>query len=127
MTQDTRAFELREDVDAELFGGSVTLADGTAFDVGAALEEGGGVIVTNDTHLIGALDLYPALKRAAVPPNATPLEADVDWNTKTVADLEAEIERRNADRDDDEKIEVAPPGNKPELVAAIAADDNESE
>lgn len=126
MTQEARAFELREDVDAKLFGGSVTLGDGTSFNVGEVLSENDGLIVTEDPSLIAALDVYPALKRAAVPANATPLEADVDWSTKTVDELRAEIEKRNADRDDDE-IEVAPPGNKPELVAAIVADDNESE
>lgn len=121
MTQDTRAFELREDVDSELFGGSITLGDGTAWDVGAALEEQNGIIVADDLALIAALDAYPALKRTAVPAGA------LGWDSKTVSDLEAEIESRNAGRDDDDKIEVAPPGNKAELVAALVADDNESE
>jgi hypothetical protein len=48
MTQDTRAFELREDIDAELFGGSVTLSTARHYDVAAALAEGDGKIVTDD-------------------------------------------------------------------------------
>lgn len=63
----TRAYELRDSVDPELFGGSVTSGDGTIFDVGAALEDGGGVIGTDDEALIVALDSYEPLKRVAVP------------------------------------------------------------
>ncbi|NUO57317.1 MAG: hypothetical protein HOV78_11675 [Hamadaea sp.] len=39
------------------------------------------------------------------------------------ADLEAEVDRRNEGREDDDLIEVDEPGNKPELVAALEADD----
>jgi hypothetical protein len=42
------------------------------------------------------------------------------WSKK---ELEGEIERRNADRGDDDLIEVEEPGNKAELVAALEGDD----
>lgn len=40
-----------------------------------------------------------------------------------VADLKSEIEKRNEGREDDKKIVPAEPGNRPELVAALVADD----
>lgn len=45
------------------------------------------------------------------------------WSSKTKPELESEVESRNADRDDDAKIVVAGKGNKPDLVAALEADD----
>ena len=44
----------------------------------------------------------------------------------TVTDLKTEIESRNADRAEDAKIAVAEPGNRPEIVAALVADDEAS-
>lgn len=41
----------------------------------------------------------------------------------SVADLKAEIEKRNTGREGDKKIVPAEPGNRPELVAALVADD----
>lgn len=52
-----------------------------------------------------------------------PLEAPYDQYTK--AQLYAEVERRNADREDEEKIVVEAPGNKAEYVAALDEDDEE--
>lgn len=45
----------------------------------------------------------------------------------TKGQLEAEVERRNAERDDDERIEVAEPGHKKDYVAALEADDDENQ
>ena len=45
------------------------------------------------------------------------------YEAQTVADLKTEIDNRNADRSDDDKINVEAPGNKPELIAALEADD----
>lgn len=42
------------------------------------------------------------------------------------ADLEAEIDRRNEDRDEAGLIVVAEPGNKPQLIEALEADDQQS-
>lgn len=47
-----------------------------------------------------------------------------DYYSRTVAELRAEVERRNGERgEDDEPVTVEEPGNKPELVAALEADD----
>jgi hypothetical protein len=116
----TRAFKLREGIDPETFGGSVTLPDGTSFFVHDALEENDGVIVTRDEALAVALDAYTALVSAAVP------EDQRGYDALKVDELRAEVDRRNSDRDDDEKIEVAEPGNKPQLIAALNADDEET-
>lgn len=37
--------------------------------------------------------------------------------------LEAEVKARNADRDAADHVQVAEPGNKPELIAALEQDD----
>lgn len=44
------------------------------------------------------------------------------YEAATVAALKAEIERRNHDRDEDDQISTQ--GNKPDLIAALEADDN---
>jgi hypothetical protein len=41
----------------------------------------------------------------------------------TIAELQAEIDKRNEGREDDNKIVPEAPGNKPELIAALEADD----
>jgi hypothetical protein len=51
---------------------------------------------------------------------ADPPAFDLEHATK--AELEAEIDRRNEGRDEADLIVVAEPGNKPELKAALAAD-----
>jgi hypothetical protein len=47
---------------------------------------------------------------------------------RTGKELKDEIDRRNADRDpaDEAYVRVEPPGNKPELAAALQADDARS-
>lgn len=40
-----------------------------------------------------------------------------------LAELKAELEKRNADRAEEAKITPAEPGNKPEIIAALLADD----
>jgi len=42
----------------------------------------------------------------------------------TVPELKADLDRRNATRDEGHLIVVDAPGNRPELVAALVADDN---
>ena len=44
----------------------------------------------------------------------------------SVADLKAEIAKRNEGREDDKKIVPVEPGNRPEIVAALVADDETS-
>lgn len=41
----------------------------------------------------------------------------------TVADLKVDLDKRNEGREDDKKIVPAEPGNRPEIVAALVADD----
>ncbi len=50
-------------------------------------------------------------------------ESDEPYKGVTIPDLKAEIETRNKDREDDKKIVPAEPGNRPEIVAALVADD----
>ena len=44
----------------------------------------------------------------------------------TVPDLKALIETRNEGREDADKIRPAEPGNRPEIVAALVADDEKN-
>lgn len=48
---------------------------------------------------------------------------DTGYAGMKVADLKAEIDKRNEGRDEGDLIEPDEPGNKPELVAALEADD----
>ena len=50
-------------------------------------------------------------------------DGPVDYSKMRVEDLQKEIDRRNADRSEDGQIEVGGKGNKPDLVAALEADD----
>jgi len=50
-------------------------------------------------------------------------DGQVAYSKQNVPDLEAEIERRNNDRADDDQIVVGGKGNKADLVAALEADD----
>lgn len=47
-----------------------------------------------------------------------------DWNT---TELKSEITSRNADRENENRIVVAAPGRKEQLVAALVADDESDE
>lgn len=51
---------------------------------------------------------------------------DEPYKGVTVPDLKAEIDTRNEGREDTAKIAVAEPGNRPEIVAALVADDEAS-
>ena len=67
MPQDSRAYALKETI-KDFAGGSVTLPPtGRTLDVKARLNNGNGVIVTNDDNEIAALEAYPALKSVPVP------------------------------------------------------------
>lgn len=48
---------------------------------------------------------------------------DYSGSKWTVKALKAEVEARNSERADDDPVEVEAPGNKPELIAALVADD----
>lgn len=71
-------------------------------------------------------DAYEVLDEAAVDHNERPLEPVVKTapglDEQTIPDLKAEIARRNEGRNEADQIPST--GNKPDLIAAIAADDN---
>lgn len=60
-----------------------------------------------------------------VPVETTEQSDDKDYSSWKVDRLKGEIDQRNADRE--VPIEVEEPGNKPELVAALEADDQNQE
>lgn len=66
---------------------------GEPFDVGEALEQGGGLIVVEEAsrHLVIALDSYDALERTEAPAEA----AAVGYSSQRKAALVEELERRN--------------------------------
>lgn len=109
----TRAYALREEYDADTFGGSVTLGDGTAFDVAASLDLGGGVIVTDDEGLIVALDAYPALKRVAVP------EGQGGYDSLKKDDLEKLASDRG--------VEIPDNATKAQIIDALQNADSEGD
>lgn len=52
-------------------------------------------------------------------------EVVAPYDQYSKATLYAEVQRRNEDRDDEDKIVVPAPGNKPEYVTALEEDDEE--
>lgn len=61
------AFQLRADYEGKDFAGTVNVSGSDLYDVAAELQQGNGIIVTDDESVISALDAYPALKRTQVP------------------------------------------------------------
>ena len=72
-----------------------------------------------DRGLIEAVDV----EDAAEPDEAEDVDEGVYKGVK-VPDLKAEIDKRNSDREDSAKIVPAEPGHRPQIVAALIADDN---
>lgn len=98
-----------------VFQGGVIAVGDSDFNTLEALEEGGGTIVVDEVarpELVQALDAFPALKRTGV--HAEPA-VTADYNSRTVADLRDELERR--------AITGAGNLNKADLVAALEAFD----
>lgn len=93
-------------------GGSFALLDGSTFDVGAKLEEGGGYIVVDDSQafLVDVLDGYPALKRTTAPAGA---EAISGYEHRNKAELKQLAATRG----------LATGGTKDELVERLEAND----
>ncbi|MDF9716029.1 hypothetical protein, partial [Nocardioides sp. ChNu-99] len=80
-------------------------------------------------------DGYTLLDTDPLDPSGVPLppvyatpepaaEQEKGYSDRSVADLKTEIERRNADRPEDQHIAVDGKGLKPDLVAALENDDN---
>lgn len=86
-----------------------------------------GAIAERDAR-IAELEAEVERLTAAKPapePDPDPEPAVSPYLAQRKADLEAEVEKRNFDRDPGEEayIRVEAPGNKPELAAALEADD----
>ncbi|WP_374978101.1 hypothetical protein ACEYYH_10495 [Microbacterium trichothecenolyticum] len=54
---------------------------------------------------------------------SAPASGEEPYKGVTIPELNAEIEKRNADRAEADKIVPAAPGNRAEIVAALVADD----
>jgi hypothetical protein len=128
----TRAYELREGVDPDLFGGSVTTPDGKSFDIGAALKEGNGVIVTNDDFLKAAFAAYEPLKSTTVPENVDPIALEVstgDVETDQPSDRRAEYnatKKEDLVKDAEERGLTLPAGIiKEQIIDALLVNDQE--
>jgi hypothetical protein len=60
-------------------------------------------------------------------PASAPVDEPVDpYKGKSSDELKAELATRNEGREDADKIVPADPGNKPEVLAALIADDEKS-
>jgi hypothetical protein len=105
-----RAFALRDSIDAETFGGSFAMPDGSTFRVDDALREQNGIIVTDDPPLIDALSAYIAVKEVPVPKDQT------GYDGMTVEQLDAELSTR-------ENVTLAADAKKSDKIAALYADD----
>lgn len=91
------------------------------------LESGAKITVLHVEDGMKVVD-EPAVDRNGRPLDATYPEQHGEPTTKPYLDwkkdeLELEILTRNEGRPDSEQIEVEAPGNKPELAAALNADD----
>ncbi|MEI3845214.1 MULTISPECIES: hypothetical protein [unclassified Microbacterium] len=69
-----------------------------------------------DRGLIEAVDVDEAAEDAEVVDEGI-------YKGVSVKDLKAEIDKRNSDREDAAKVVPAEPGNRPQIVAALLADD----
>jgi hypothetical protein len=95
---DTVAYALRAELAGETeqdgetvpsFQGGLLSIAGDDFDVREHLDQGDGVIVVpaGDHHLIGVLDVFPALKRVATPAGAEPISPYERRSTDELHDL----------------------------------------
>lgn len=73
---------------------------------------------TVDAHIASGL-------LAEVDPDSGEVRDEPDYQTWTVPDLQAEIDRRNSTRDDD-AAKLTKDGNKQDLVDRLVADDKQS-
>lgn len=70
----------------------------------------------------GLIEVVPEPKAEAL---QIELAGEGAYTGVAVKDLKSEIDKRNEGREDDKKIVPAEPGNRPEIVAALLADDAE--
>jgi hypothetical protein len=141
MSTDLIAFGLRPDYD-EFSGGSVALVDGISFDVGEALEEGGGKIVLGleprknsdgdlteaegarslrDAQVADALKNYPALESVEVEDGDEPASyAEVDVISGSGPSL-SDLRKRASELDITGRSSM----DKEQLAEAIATEEAE--
>jgi hypothetical protein len=108
------AFALRADHEPVFAGGVLNVSQDRSFDVGQALQSGGGQIVVedHDEALLVALDGYAALKRVG----AKGAEPTVDkYGEMTQAQLKDELKARALE---------GVGATKDEMRAALHADDS---
>lgn len=85
-----------------------------------------GALVDSDAYTADSIDHGVSVGLLAeVPPqeDSGETEQPEPYEGVKVADLKVEIDTRNKDRADDDKIVPAEPGHRAELVAALVADD----
>lgn len=95
-----------------LDGSDRYLYKGARFDAAGAEAE-------NVEHLLASGLIAKTEEKAAAAPEAD----EGPYKGVSVKDLKATIDERNTDRADDAKIVPAEPGNRPEVIAALIADD----
>lgn len=103
---ETVAYQLRKEFEENFAGGNFALRDGSAFDVGRALDEGDGTITVNatDDALVSLLDEYAALKRVRGGDTADVTATGYDH--LKVADLRDEAARRGLNHQGLSKAEL---------------------
>jgi hypothetical protein len=99
---------------------------GTLADLVFNTDEGLNLLRENVQKVV-ALVKERAAQAAPASPNPAADDvapAPVDWSAKSKPELEDEVARRNQGRET--PLDVKAPGNKPDLIAALQADDKNS-
>lgn len=101
-----------EDGPTPFYGGLIRTSSTSELNVAQALEDGGGVIVVDETahELVDALDHFPALKRVAVPAGPSPEVLDA-YRGRKVGEL----------RDELKALGLPTSGNRETLVGRLAS------
>lgn len=89
----------------------------------AKLEDGSDVYLYEGAQIPGGLLEGEEKRLIAAGLVAEDVEPETGYASQSKAQLEAEIEARNAERAEEDKIVAEGKGNKPDLVAALEADD----
>jgi hypothetical protein len=106
----------------EVTGGAVVLrtpTNSSQYLYRGAVIDGSGFTKESVDHAL-AIGLIEERK---APKASNSKAAPEPYKGVSVADLKAELDKRNEGREDDAKIVPAEPGNRPEIVAALVADD----
>jgi hypothetical protein len=101
----------------------------TLLDLVFNTDEGLGLLTENVQRVVAlhkqqAAEGVPSSSSTASETPAASTPEPVDYSGKSKPELEDEVKRRNEGRD--KPIEVKAPGNKPDLIAALVADDKKN-